>query len=165
MEKNRVAACHLHITRYSWWCPGCTTYHLPPALQLVIGCACRSPPTQLSSSSAGDGLCMQDTNALVFRGLVAALGVSGRCDYDVNSLAVPRKAQEVGVTCRPRFQSLSLVRGPLGCRGPQGAEALCAALSVQGVQLHRGCQSQVSCCAPATAGCCPCCEQASKACG
>uniref|UniRef100_A0A7S3VR13 UTP-monosaccharide-1-phosphate uridylyltransferase n=1 Tax=Dunaliella tertiolecta TaxID=3047 RepID=A0A7S3VR13_DUNTE len=36
----------------------------------------------------------QDTNALVFRGLVAALGASARHDYDMNSLAVPRKAQE-----------------------------------------------------------------------
>eukprot|EP00983_Pelagomonas_calceolata_P063288 1147666-Pelagomonas_calceolata.AAC.9 len=35
-----------------------------------------------------------DTNALVFRGLVAALGASARHDYDMNSLAVPRKAQE-----------------------------------------------------------------------
>lgn len=42
-------------------------------------------------------VCLQDTNALVFRGLVAALGVSARHDYDMNSLAVPRKAQEVCV--------------------------------------------------------------------
>ncbi|MEW5300045.1 MAG: hypothetical protein WDW36_003005 [Sanguina aurantia] len=36
----------------------------------------------------------QDTNALVFKGLVAALGVSQANDYDVNSLAIPRKAKE-----------------------------------------------------------------------
>lgn len=36
----------------------------------------------------------QDTNALVFRGLVAALGVSAQEGLDVNSLAVPRKAKE-----------------------------------------------------------------------
>lgn len=36
----------------------------------------------------------QDTNALVFRALLASLGVSARHDYDVNSLAVPRKAKE-----------------------------------------------------------------------
>lgn len=36
----------------------------------------------------------QDTNALVFRALIAALGVSAEHDYDVNSLAVPRKAKE-----------------------------------------------------------------------
>jgi UDP-sugar pyrophosphorylase len=39
---------------------------------------------------------MQDTNAAVTRALVAALGVSNRNGYDVNSLAVPRKAKEVG---------------------------------------------------------------------
>ncbi|KAL4857633.1 UDP-sugar pyrophosphorylase 1 [Chlorella vulgaris] len=36
----------------------------------------------------------QDTNALVFRALPAAIGVSVAHDYDVNSLAVPRKAKE-----------------------------------------------------------------------
>ncbi|GAB4817370.1 hypothetical protein N2152v2_004416 [Parachlorella kessleri] len=36
----------------------------------------------------------QDTNGLVFRALPAALGVSVANDYDVNSLAVPRKAKE-----------------------------------------------------------------------
>ncbi|KAG1667267.1 hypothetical protein FOA52_012555 [Chlamydomonas sp. UWO 241] len=36
----------------------------------------------------------QDTNALVFRALVASLGVSARNDFDMNSLAVPRKAKE-----------------------------------------------------------------------
>ncbi|GLC50653.1 hypothetical protein PLESTB_000403900 [Pleodorina starrii] len=36
----------------------------------------------------------QDTNALVFRALLAALGVSSRHDFDMNSLAVPRKARE-----------------------------------------------------------------------
>ncbi|GLI66614.1 hypothetical protein VaNZ11_010538 [Volvox africanus] len=36
----------------------------------------------------------QDTNALVFRALLAALGVSARNDFDMNSLAVPRKARE-----------------------------------------------------------------------
>ncbi|EIE22423.1 UDP-sugar pyrophosphorylase 1 [Coccomyxa subellipsoidea C-169] len=36
----------------------------------------------------------QDTNALVFRGIPAALGVSARYGYDMNSLAVPRKAKE-----------------------------------------------------------------------
>eukprot|EP00878_Enallax_costatus_P012422 GHUV01012973.1.p1 GENE.GHUV01012973.1~~GHUV01012973.1.p1 ORF type:complete len:435 (+),score=164.29 GHUV01012973.1:385-1689(+) len=36
----------------------------------------------------------QDTNALVFRALLAALGLSVANDYDMNSLAVPRKAKE-----------------------------------------------------------------------
>lgn len=36
----------------------------------------------------------QDTNALVFRGLTVALGVSAREGYDMNSLAVPRRAKE-----------------------------------------------------------------------
>mmetsp|Transcript_13425 Transcript_13425/g.32803 ORF Transcript_13425/g.32803 Transcript_13425/m.32803 type:complete len:805 (-) Transcript_13425:652-3066(-) len=36
----------------------------------------------------------QDTNALVFRALTAALGVSARHGYDMNSLAVPRRAKE-----------------------------------------------------------------------
>lgn len=36
----------------------------------------------------------QDTNALVFRALLVALGVSAKYDYDMNSLAVPRKAKE-----------------------------------------------------------------------
>ncbi|GAX73526.1 hypothetical protein CEUSTIGMA_g978.t1 [Chlamydomonas eustigma] len=36
----------------------------------------------------------QDTNALVFRALIAALAVSAKHDYDMNSLAVPRKAKE-----------------------------------------------------------------------
>ncbi|PSC70970.1 UDP-sugar pyrophosphorylase 1 [Micractinium conductrix] len=36
----------------------------------------------------------QDTNGLVFRALPAAIGVSEAHDYDVNSLAVPRKAKE-----------------------------------------------------------------------
>ncbi|GIL88648.1 hypothetical protein Vretimale_17244 [Volvox reticuliferus] len=36
----------------------------------------------------------QDTNALVFRALLAALGVSARNNFDMNSLAVPRKARE-----------------------------------------------------------------------
>ena len=36
----------------------------------------------------------QDTNALVFRALLAALGVSKVNGYDMNSLSVPRKAKE-----------------------------------------------------------------------
>lgn len=36
----------------------------------------------------------QDTNALVFRALPAALGVSAARDFDFNSLAVPRRAKE-----------------------------------------------------------------------
>ncbi|KAK9821196.1 hypothetical protein WJX74_008774 [Apatococcus lobatus] len=36
----------------------------------------------------------QDTNGLVFRALPAALGVSVAHDFDLNSLAVPRKAKE-----------------------------------------------------------------------
>lgn len=36
----------------------------------------------------------QDTNGQVFRALPAALGVSDANEYDVNSLAVPRKAKE-----------------------------------------------------------------------
>lgn len=40
-------------------------------------------------------LCIfQDTNALVFNGLLATLGVSAAEDYDMNSMAVPRKAKE-----------------------------------------------------------------------
>ena len=46
----------------------------------------------------------QDTNALVFRGLVASLGVSAQHDYDMNLLAVPRKAKEVGGTGAVRGQ-------------------------------------------------------------
>lgn len=45
----------------------------------------------------------QDTNALVFRALVAALGVSAAGDYDMNSLCVPRKAGEaIGAIARLR---------------------------------------------------------------
>jgi UDP-sugar pyrophosphorylase len=36
----------------------------------------------------------QDTNALVFKAIPAALGVSQRSGFDVNSLCVPRKAKE-----------------------------------------------------------------------
>lgn len=36
----------------------------------------------------------QDTNAQVFRGMLAALGVSRDRGYDLNSIAVPRKAKE-----------------------------------------------------------------------
>lgn len=36
----------------------------------------------------------QDTNALVFNGLLAALGVSAKQNFDMNSLTVPRKAKE-----------------------------------------------------------------------
>ena len=36
----------------------------------------------------------QDTNALVFKAIPAALGVSSRSGFDINSLAVPRKAKE-----------------------------------------------------------------------
>jgi UDP-sugar pyrophosphorylase len=36
----------------------------------------------------------QDTNALVFKAIPAALGVSSRSRFDVNSLCVPRKAKE-----------------------------------------------------------------------
>ena len=32
----------------------------------------------------------------MFRALIAALGVSARHNYDMNSLAVPRRAKEVG---------------------------------------------------------------------
>lgn len=43
----------------------------------------------------------QDTNAQVFRALPAALGVSAERDFDVNSLAVPRKAKEaIGAIAR-----------------------------------------------------------------
>jgi hypothetical protein len=38
----------------------------------------------------------QDTNALVFRALLTALGVSAANAYDMNSLAVPRKVGRVG---------------------------------------------------------------------
>lgn len=42
----------------------------------------------------------QDTNALVFRGLLAGLGVSVSRDFDVNSLTVPRRPGEaVGAIC------------------------------------------------------------------
>ena len=44
---------------------------------------------------------LQDTNGLVFRALTAALGVSAKHGYDMNSLCVPRKAKEVrGGACR-----------------------------------------------------------------
>jgi len=44
---------------------------------------------------------LQDTNALVFRALLAALGLSSENDYDMNSLAVPRKAKEaIGAIAR-----------------------------------------------------------------
>jgi hypothetical protein len=36
----------------------------------------------------------QDTNALVFRALTAALGVSAKSGFVMNSLAVPRRAKE-----------------------------------------------------------------------
>jgi len=36
----------------------------------------------------------QDTNALVFKAIPAALGISAKCGFDVNSLCVPRKAGE-----------------------------------------------------------------------
>ncbi len=43
----------------------------------------------------------QDTNALVFRAVVAALGVSAARGFDVNSIAVPRRPGEpVGSICR-----------------------------------------------------------------
>ena len=47
-------------------------------------------------------LCIfQDTNALVFNGLLPALGVSARENFDMNSLAVPRKAKEaIGAIAR-----------------------------------------------------------------
>ena len=42
----------------------------------------------------------QDTNALAFRGITAALGTSVRGDLDVNIVAVPRRAGEaVGAVC------------------------------------------------------------------
>lgn len=45
----------------------------------------------------------QDTNAQVFHGLLPALGVSAAYDYDMNSLAVPRKAKEaIGAITRLR---------------------------------------------------------------
>ena len=45
----------------------------------------------------------QDTNAQVFHGLLPALGVSAVNDYDMNSLAVPRKAKEaIGAITRLR---------------------------------------------------------------
>jgi len=54
--------------------------------------------TGLAAKWLSDGLqwvCFfQDTNALVFRGLVPALGVSKERGFDFNALAVPRKAKE-----------------------------------------------------------------------
>lgn len=47
----------------------------------------------------------QDTNGQVFRALPAALGVSATRDFDVNSLAVPRKAKEaIGAITRLKFK-------------------------------------------------------------
>lgn len=45
-------------------------------------------------------LFFQDTNGLLFKGIPAALGVSSTRNYEVNSLAVPRKAKEAigGIT-------------------------------------------------------------------
>eukprot|EP00882_Tetradesmus_deserticola_P030469 GHRQ01034227.1.p2 GENE.GHRQ01034227.1~~GHRQ01034227.1.p2 ORF type:complete len:152 (-),score=50.68 GHRQ01034227.1:359-814(-) len=51
---------------------------------------CRIFPTHMLACMC----CLQDTNALVFRALLAALGLSAANDYDMNSLAVPRKAKE-----------------------------------------------------------------------
>eukprot|EP00887_Chlorella_sp_A99_P004285 scaffold15.g4285.t1 len=46
----------------------------------------------------------QDTNGLVFKALPAAIGVSAAHGYDVNSLAVPRKAKEaIGAITRLTF--------------------------------------------------------------
>lgn len=43
----------------------------------------------------------QDTNGLVFRGLIAAVGVSAAKGYDMNSQTVPRRAKEaIGAICR-----------------------------------------------------------------
>ena len=46
----------------------------------------------------------QDTNALVFRAVPAAIGVSLANDFEVNSLAVPRRAKEAigGIACLTR---------------------------------------------------------------
>jgi len=47
----------------------------------------------------------QDTNGQVFRALPAAVGVSAEHEYDVNSLAVPRKAKEaIGAITRLKGQ-------------------------------------------------------------
>lgn len=57
------------------------------------------PPTNVCRSFNLHWL--QDTNALVFRALLAALGLSAANDYDMNSLAVPRKAKEaIGAIAR-----------------------------------------------------------------
>lgn len=42
----------------------------------------------------------QDTNALLFRGLLPCLGVSAQHGYEMNSLGIPRKAKEAigGIT-------------------------------------------------------------------
>eukprot|EP00958_Prasinococcus_capsulatus_P023969 scaffold3680_cov381-Prasinococcus_capsulatus_cf.AAC.4 len=46
----------------------------------------------------------QDTNVLVFKAIPAALGVSKQQDYEVNSLAVPRRAKEaIGTGSRIEF--------------------------------------------------------------
>ena len=43
----------------------------------------------------------QDTNALVFRAIPASLAISAQSDFQVNSLAVPRKAKEaIGAICK-----------------------------------------------------------------
>uniref|UniRef100_A0A383VCY8 UTP-monosaccharide-1-phosphate uridylyltransferase n=1 Tax=Tetradesmus obliquus TaxID=3088 RepID=A0A383VCY8_TETOB len=61
----------------------------------VHGLLHRSGLTQQWQQQGLQWVCFfQDTNALVFRALLAALGLSAANDYDMNSLAVPRKAKE-----------------------------------------------------------------------
>ena len=60
----------------------------------------------------------------MFRALIAALGVSARHNYDMNSLAVPRKAKEVG-------------EGGGGARGGGGESGLMAGKAGDGCCTSR----------------------------
>lgn len=60
--------------------------------RIAASCALNSPSNHhLHPSSPYPPRTPQDTNALVFRALPVALGVSAASDYDMNSMAVPRK--------------------------------------------------------------------------
>jgi len=60
--------------------------------------------TGLAKKWAQEGrkwICLfQDTNPLVFRSYPAVLGVSKKCNFEVNSITIPRKPGEaVGAIC------------------------------------------------------------------
>jgi len=82
-------------------------------------------------------LCIfQDTNALLFNGIFAALGVSESENFDMNSLTVPRKAKEAigavarlthtdgsAITCNVEYNQLDpLLRATINKEGDVNAE-------------------------------------------